>query len=166
MDNGTIAIIISVFSAAVAATSLGWNIYRDIVLKAKVQMSLSIRKIVQEGAPPSPNFINIRATNHGPGIVNLSSVSLMQSAIWRLLFRRKKYAFLVHDYKNPYSGNLPKKLEVGENLDLFFDYDADCFLSGEFTHLGINDSFGRTHWAPRKSMRELRKKWLNEFGKT
>jgi hypothetical protein len=164
METGTIAIMISVFSTAVAATSLGWNIYRDIILKARVHVNLAIKNIIQEGAPASPDYIGIHATNHGPGTISLSTISLMQSSIWRRVLRRRKFAFLMHDYENPYSAKLPRKLEVGESMDLFFNYDADCFLREAFTHLGLNDSFGRTHWVPRKSMRRLRQKWLTEFG--
>ena len=35
MDNALIALCISIFSVLVASLSLGWNVYRDVILKPK-----------------------------------------------------------------------------------------------------------------------------------
>ena len=145
VDNANFALVISIISVALSMLSLGWNIYRDVVLKARVAVSFALKNIIQANAGPSPTYIGIRATNHGPGSVNLSSISLVQTSFWKTLFRKKKYAVLHHDHRNPFSGQLPCKLEVGETVDFFVDYDSDCFLKNDFTKLGIGDSFRRTH---------------------
>jgi len=164
VDKATIAIFVSVASAIVAAISFGWNVYRDVLLKARVKVTFGVRRVVQEGAPPSPEYIDIHATNHGPGVVRLTTIVLLESSILKKLMRKEQYAFLIHDYKNRYTGHLPSQLEVGEGVDLFVDYDRDCFLNQSLTSLGNNDSFGRTHWAPRRYMKQMRKKWLADFG--
>jgi hypothetical protein len=64
-----IALLISIFSVLVAAFSLGWNIYRDIILKAKVDVSFAVVTIIHDTMPERPQFLNIKATNFGPGPV-------------------------------------------------------------------------------------------------
>ena len=163
MSTAELAIIISIFSVVVAAISLGWNIYRDVVLKPKVIVTFAVKNIVGTGMKPSPDFVGISATNHGPGAVVLNSVVLKQSSFWKQITKKHKYGVLMIDYENPYSSKMPRKLEVGESIDLFVDYDEKCFLKEPFTQLGISDSFGRTNWAPKKTMKELRNNWKSKF---
>lgn len=163
MDTSELAILTSIFSIIFAAISLGWNIYRDVVLKPKVVVDFSVKRIISIGVGPSPDYICISATNHGPGPVNLMTILLRGSSLWKRITKTQNFAVLLHDYKNPHSDKMPRKLEVGESLNWFVDYDKDCFLKDEFTRLGISDSFGRTNWAPRKRMSKLRNNWSNKF---
>ena len=129
METAELAIIISVGSAAIAAISLGWNIYRDVILKPRAAVSVSKQNIIYPGSVPSSNYICIRATN-------------------------------VH------SSKLPAKVDVGETINLFVNYDKDCFLKGDYSKIGISDSFGKTHWAPKKQLSQLRKQWFSKFSKS
>ncbi len=164
MDSGSIAILISIASACIAAFSLGWNIYRDVILKARLKVTFSIKNIYMKGAPPGPDYIGISATNHGPGPVILNTIALRDSSLTKKLRKKERFAALNHDYENPLSSKLPLKLEMGETADYFVNFDEECFAQNEFTQLGITDSFGRTHWAPKKSMSHLRKRYSKEFG--
>ena len=164
MDKSSIAILISFISVVFAATSLGWNIYRDVLLRPRVRLFVDKKVIVQQGTPPSPPYIGFWATNHGPGTVRLLSVMLLKTSLWRRLLRRQKMAILTLDHLNPYTGHLPTKLDVGESVDLFVNYDKDCFLQHDFNKVGITDTFGNSHWAPLKSIKRLRSKWLDEIG--
>lgn len=164
METAQIAIIISIFSVVVAAFSLGWNIYRDVILQPKVVVTFAIKTIVGEGRAPSPDYVGISAVNHGPGPAVLNTVVLKQSSLWRRVLRKEKFAVLMHDWTNPYSSKLPRRLEVGEGLDLFGPYDEDCFLKESFTHLGLSDSFGRSNWAKTRAMKHNRKTWEKRFG--
>jgi hypothetical protein len=128
MTTAEIALIISIFSATIAGLSLGWNIYRDVVLKAKMKIGCGVRTIIQYGNPARTEYVIITATNHGPGSVNLSMVQMKDSSWWRWLFRKEKYAAVIHDFKNPLSGQLPHRLEVGAKIDLLFHYNTDCML--------------------------------------
>ncbi len=47
IDLGAVAIFISVFSILIAAFSLGWNIYRDVILKPKVKVAFGIRTFIE-----------------------------------------------------------------------------------------------------------------------
>jgi hypothetical protein len=51
VDTAQWALLISLMSAAIAGCSLGWNIYRDVVLKARVRVTVQVMNIIQEGAP-------------------------------------------------------------------------------------------------------------------
>lgn len=90
-------------------------------------------------------------------------VQMKDSSWWRWLLRKEKYAVVIHDYTNPLSGQLPYKLEVGAKFDLLFPYDAKCMLKNGWSHIGISDYFGRTHWAKSKQVKEAINKWKKDF---
>lgn len=163
MTTSEIAIVISVASVSIAGFSLGWNIYRDVILKAKVVIDFSIGQLFQPDSSHQSDYINISAVNHGPGLVKLSTVKMKDSSWWRWLLRKEKYGFVIHDYRNPLSGQLPHKLEVGENFQLLFPYEEDCFLKNGWSHVGITDYFGRTHWAQSKQIKKAIKQWNEDF---
>ncbi len=165
MTTAETALSISIFSVAIAALSLGWNIYRDVILKAKIKIGFGVRTIIQHGNPERPEYVNITATNHGPGAVNLSMVQMKNSSWWRLLLRKEQHAVVIHDYTNPLSGQLPHKLEVGEKFDLLFPYDSECMLKSGWSHIGISDYFGRTHWAKSKQVKEALNQWKEDYSK-
>lgn len=155
--------IISTFALILAGLSILWNVYRDILLKPKLKVNIQISQLIQPGNSRSPTFIDITATNHGPGSIICESIWMKKRSFWRWLFRKKKVAFILHDYTNPLSGKLPKKLEVGEKIMLLFPHKEKMFLAYKPTHVGIMDSFGRMHWASKKSLKEAEKSYLKDF---
>lgn len=163
MITAELAILISIFSVAVSSLSLGWNIYRDIVLKAKVRVSFGICSIAQQGVKPSPTVISIVATNHGPGPVKLNIVSMKDSSFIKKLLRKEKFGVVLHDWTNPLSGQLPHKLEVGEEFRLLFPYDEECMLKQGWLYIGISDTYDRVHWASKKQVKNAIDKWKKDF---
>ncbi len=163
MNNSDVAIYISIFSVLVAAFSLGWNIYRDVILKPRVRVDFGVRTLIQHANPDKPQYVILSATNHGPGIVNLSMVQMKDTSLLKWLFRKQQYAVVIHDYTNPLSGQLPHKLDVGKGIDLLFTYDKECMLKNGWSHVGISDSFGRVHWAKSKQVKKAIKKWKEDF---
>lgn len=164
MATDQLALIVSVVSALIASLALGWNIYRDVVLKPKVVVSFSIVLIVHETLPHRPQYMNIRATNFGPGAVTLSSIVARNAPLWRRILRKVEYAFITPDYTNALSARLPAKLETGDKVELLLPYDAECLLSKTLTHVGLTDFYGRSHWAPRNDMKKAHKEWRKDFG--
>ena len=163
MAHDQIALIVSIGSAAVASMALGWNIYRDIVLKAKVVVSFSVIFILHEALPERPQYLDITATNFGPGAVSLSTIVAANRPLWRRLLRKVRYAMVNPDYSNPLSGRLPTKIETGDKIVLLLPYDDQCLLGHKFTHVGLTDFFGRTHWAPASDLKKARANWLKDF---
>jgi hypothetical protein len=47
MSLALIALLISGLSVAVASLSLGWNIYRDVLVKPRVNVRMGIRQVVE-----------------------------------------------------------------------------------------------------------------------
>ena len=69
----------------------------------------------------------------------------------------------MYDYTNPYSSKLPCELDVGEKRVWPLPFDKDCLLSEAFTHIGICDTFGRIHWAPKKDVAKARKEYREKY---
>ncbi len=72
--------------------------------------------------------------------------------------------FLIHDYKNPLSGQLPVTLDIGERVDLIHPFEKDCVFLHRPTRVGLRDNFGRDHWAPRKLLRRAQACYDRTFG--
>lgn len=166
METEVIALLLSVFSISVAALALGWNIYRDVILKPKLKVDFGIKKIVHQTFTEPLTKLIITATNFGPGRIKCSMIQFMNAPLWRRLLRKTEYAVILSDSENPMSRKLPATLEVGDQIDLILPYDKDCFLSSPCTHIGVSDFFRRVHWAPTKQVKKAREQYLKEFGKT
>ena len=158
------AVLVSILSIVIATFALGWNIYRDIVLKPRLKVRFSISFILH-GSYESPNKLSISATNFGPGKVKCIGIRMKVAPLWRKILRKCKYAIISPDYNDPYSTKLPCELDVGDTCDLFLPFDKNCLLAEPCTHIGINDTFGRIHWAPKKDILNAREKYKKEFGK-
>ncbi|MFH0772572.1 MAG: hypothetical protein V1933_08140 [Candidatus Omnitrophota bacterium] len=163
MENNVIALTVSIISLFLAALSLGWNIYRDIVLKPRVKISFGVRTLVHPSIEGRPEYLVISATNFGPGNINLSMIQMKYSGFWLWLFRKSQYAVIIHDYKNPLSAQLPNNVKVGNKIDLLLPYNQECFLSAPCTHIGLSDYYGRIHWAPKKDIKQAKKKYKKDF---
>lgn len=92
-------------------------------------------------------------------------IQMKNSSWWKKVLRKEEFAVVIHDYENPLSEQLPRKLEVGEKIDLLLPYNGECLLHKGWSHVGISDYFGRTHWARRKDVTEANKKWQKDFAK-
>lgn len=167
MSTAEIAIAISLLSVFCAALSLGWNIYRDVVLKPKVKVDFE----VVNHAYPNPfgkqegmgEFIRIFATNHGPGVVIINSIYVMDTSLWKKVCGKAQRWLVDYRIISSESKRLPKRLEFGEDIMLLLLYDEECFLSRENAHIGVGDTFGRVHWAEWRSVVNARRKWLRDF---
>ncbi len=153
--------VIALLALAVSGFSIFWNIYRDILLKARMKVRVQVSEMIQSGSTQRNSFIDITATNHGPGAITCESIHARRRALFRWL--KPRYLFIVPDYTNPLSTQLPKKLEVGEKITLFLPYKEKAILARKPTHLGIRDSFGRVHWADSNSLEEAIKTYLKDF---
>ena len=151
--------VIAVLALMVSGASILWNIYRDILLKPKLKVRIQVSKIIQYGQKQKGPFIDITATNHGPGVITCESIFARK----RALFRRVKHWYIISDDTNPLSAQLPKRLEVGEKLTLFLPYNEKTILAIRPTHVGIKDSFGSLHWADKSSLKEAIDNFIKDF---
>jgi len=156
---------ISLLALCISVLALGWNIYRDVVLKPRLKTRFSLSTIHHSTLPQPFETLVLSATNFGPGAIKCSMIYLKVAPLWRRLLRLTRLAVLFHDYENPLSGKLPTSLEVGEGVSLLISWREDCFLGEGYTHIGLCDSFGRVHWAPPKHVRKAREAYQKRFGK-
>lgn len=153
-------IIISILSFLVAAFSLGWNVYRDVLLKPKLRVTFLLADLVSVGLGKAEQKIILSAVNLGPGILNLQMIHTKTSSFWRILLRMVEPGLITYD--NPPGGShLPCKLDVGDTATFLFDYDAP-FIQDRFSHIGIRDSFGKLHWAARHDVRRAKRFYNKE----
>ena len=162
METADLAILISSCSAVVAAISLGWNVYRDVVLKPKVVVKFYVGRIFVAGYDNLPTYLILEATNHGPGNINLSMIRMKDSSIWKTLTKSTVHGAAFPDVEL-FGSKLPEKLEVGDKKQMLFEYNEACLLKSKMNHIGIGDSFGRMHWAPKKDMAIAQKKYNKDF---
>lgn len=158
-----IPIIISILSLSVAAFSLGWNVYRDVILKPKLKVTFMLASIVTVGIG-SEDRIMLSAVNMGPGALTLQMIHTKTSSWWRILLRMVRHGVVTYNSRADGSP-LPVKLDVGDTADFPFDYGAP-FITDKFTSIGIRDSFGRMHWAGRNEVKKAKRLYKTEQSKT
>jgi hypothetical protein len=162
MNHSTLPILISVFSLLLAAFSLGWNIYRDVVMKAKLRLNIICGEVHHPTFKNPEERISVSVTNHGPGKSRACMLVLRKVSWWRKVFRKIKTAILLHDFEDPLSGNLPQDLEVGDKVDLTFRFLENLFIKEDWNQIGITDPFGSTHWCKKKDYLQAKKSFLDQ----
>ena len=164
MERESVAILISVISGLISVFALGWNVYRDVVLKARVRTSFQVVHLVVPGQSGSPQqYLDVSAVNFGPGPVTCSIVIVKISSLWKRLCRDVTHAVVLNPVER-LSAKLPKTIGIGERITLLFPYEKDCVLSRAPTHVGIQDTFGRTHWAPKRDTKRAIDLYVKDFG--
>ncbi|QYY36595.1 hypothetical protein [Ruficoccus sp. ZRK36] len=159
-DNST-AIWISILSIVIAAFSVGWNVYRDVILKPKLVLNVTVSDITNTQKPEySAERIVITATNHGPGKTKACLLWLRHSSVYKRLYYRIRnkpgYGLLNPQFEDPLSSTLPISLDVGEKANFTFYRNSETFLDSQFDQVGIKDPFGRMHWCKRKQFKKAR----------
>lgn len=148
--------------AIIALFGLAWKIYKDLVLKPRIKVRFRVMTLVSPMSQETPTKLFISAINFGPGKIRLNGPFWLKK---KKFLRKTKHAVLIHNYIDPLSARFPCELEVGEEKEFFLQFDKNCFLKEQYTHIGVKDSFGRIHWAPKKHFKEVKKtykKWFEE----
>ncbi len=151
MDKATLAIIISSISAAIAGLSLGWNIYRDVILKPRLKVNFEVRTLFTPRINTLSKFISISAANLGTRSTTIQNIR----AKW------KTELIMVTNL----SLEIPKRLEASEKVQFQLPYNTGyCeFLLGDCRGVGLEDAFGKIHWVKRKDFEKVREKWQEDL---
>ncbi len=102
-----------------AGVALGWNIYRDVILKARVRVSFAIVKFFSHGDETiqlGESQLRIAVTNHGPGPVKIEMISGQIAPLLRRLTRRPEHFVILRDQTNPLNPRLNRPGFIGELL--------------------------------------------------
>lgn len=104
MNAAYVAIGISFCSLLIAALSLGWNIYRDVIRKPHLRVSIMNGVLAQINTGQKDRRVVITITNHGPGKTTAHILHLRKSNLWLWLTRRRRAAMLMLITAIPCSG--------------------------------------------------------------
>ena len=148
----------------IATFSLGWNIYKDVILKPKIKVSFKVISFVHDSPKGEAPVIHLKAVNMGPGQITTCMPTSKSTSLRKKITRKTQYWNISPDFSHPLSSKLPHRLEMAESTNLFFPYKEDCFLKNKFTHIGIYDSFSKYHWAAKEDLEAAQKQYRNDFG--
>ena len=157
------ALAISLLALIVSFANLWWNMYRELALRGRLRVDFGVKEIIQAGCRQAVTRVVVSATNWGPGVVTVSMIAYKEASLWRRLLRRVKIGVIIWDYTDALSSRLPQKLEVGDTVNLTLKYGPEFKLNPGVTHVGLNDSFGRSHWAPICDIRRFRRDYQENF---
>ena len=111
------SLILSILSLVIAAFALGWNVYRDVVLKARCKVSISLVDLIEPGIGDRGSFVDISGINFGPGPLQVEAIVAKQSCLWDRLLKKEKFFFIIPPYPNGINREtLPKKIAEGDML--------------------------------------------------
>lgn len=155
---------LSIIAIAISMFTLGWTVYRD-VRRPKFKISISISRIVAQGASASDRFVSLNALNLGPIPNKVNMPYATKSWIRRKILRDSwPHAVIVPDYSHPATSNEQQRmsrLEIGDSITFAFPLNEESFLSNsEYTRVGVTDGFGRAHFAPRSQLKKLRRQFM------
>jgi hypothetical protein len=75
-----------------------------------------------------------------------------------------QYLLPLHDYPfrkdhtiGPFSGGLPKTVEVGQMFSVYFIPDHEGLARDDYDRIGFSDTFGKYHWASKRDVLRARK---------
>lgn len=159
MELARIAIYISALSLLVGAVALGWNIYRDVILKAKLKVRLGVVEVIATGMGSQGTYVSIAGTNFGPGEIIVEKVWGTTVPRLKRLFGDRSGFIVI----NPTHGELPARLAVGESVTLLFQHQEESFLAKRLARVGLVDSFGRQHSAPRRDMKHSMERYQEDY---
>ena len=160
MSLALLALLISGLSVAIAALSLGWNIYRDVIAKPRINIRMGVRQIVEDAQSDNGCVVWVRCVNLGPGKVTLE-VLVVRNGLLRRWGNRKGRFGIVKFVTSAIPGGLtlPLTLDAGEYADLFLPFNRESFFGSAYTMLGIKDFHGRIHWVPSKEFQDAKQQW-------
>ena len=99
-------------------------------------------------------------TNQGPGKINIDFIILKKrwAHLKMRLNKEGAYSLIISKEENPLSDPLPTTLNVGERRKYCFPKGKYDWLK-EYHKIGMLDSFGRFHWAPRTDYKRVIKQY-------
>jgi len=157
-----IVAITAIISIAISAGTLGWTVYRDAIQKPKFRVSAAFTSFVVHGMDPDGPYIVIEALNLGPIPNRLGLVWLRPSWFSRKV-RGKTSANVMADHSHFATTQAGSRIEVGDKGVFVIPITDDCFLNHDFAEVGVSDGFGRIHWAPKRDMNKLKRRYYEKY---
>ena len=155
-----LSLAISAFAFLVSGFSLGWNIYRDVILRARVRVSFELSQFLYASGPKDKHRLWLSAMNIGPGEVIIEmAVVRTQSALLAWFKKEESAKLMIHEHECEIDSKLPAKMPVAKKIFLSFPVGEKCILDQNPLRIGVRDSFGRNHWASVKDLKKAHRKY-------
>lgn len=173
MTTADWALGISLFSFLVSLAGFVWNVWSKFIYpRAKVRAYISVMLIFSGDGSPAGKTIKLSATNYGPTDITLHGhqAKRRQGFLW---FRRNRKLAFINPIPHPLSATatgwvapgFPKKLAVGESVNVYFSADAPkAWVEKDLYYFGFSDTFGRLHWCSPANARKFRADVVEDFG--
>jgi hypothetical protein len=148
--NEILTLCISSFSALVSMFALGWNVYRDVVIKAKIVVSIRTAYATDVGRW----YVSVNAVNIGPSDVRLSAIQVrsISGGVWP--FRRYKILTLIPSKELEIEGHIPVTLKQAQTYSFLYDVIVNRADAERIVNMGFRDSYGRSFWGKRRDYRD------------
>lgn len=144
-------VLLSTVAIILSSIAIGWNIYRDLTDKGRLQVSCYLSKMVVPGVGIDPKEYLVWS------IVNNGRQPILLTTIGGLC--RNKEAFLL---PNP-TCQLPIMLRPGEFvLEYQEASEFGKLIDSDLVALTAIDSLNRTYKSPRKQIRKIKKDFAAE----
>lgn len=157
--------ILSWLSLVLASIALGWNIYRDIIIKPRCKVTLDVVRVVSPGVMEDEPLhkVCMMITNFGPGKANVRCIAGGEVGMLRRWFGKARNFLVNHPHNDPLSTNLPAIIDVGEEIQIVFPYTDHSFLKADVAELYAIDTFGRKHRVNKKQIQKACARWKQDF---
>lgn len=156
------ALYVSILAFCVGAFSLGWNIYRDVVLKPRLRSRINVMNPLEDGKLGDPLII-VSGTNHGPGIITCTGIVFQFGSFWERLVRRPSTGIVNLTNGKNVGDDLPRKLDRSEEVTVVLPLTKDCLLSKRPFRVGFYDSFAKNHWVDKLSLKRAVERYDETF---
>jgi hypothetical protein len=145
---------LSILAFCVSLFSLGWNVYRDVILKPRFRVGFAIAKYwlrsrrSERSKVLPPDFeltadFELKVVNLGPG------TAVVEAAVIKT-----RHATLTWQ-----SAHIDK-IEIKAGQRTILQIPRDSLLEDtKPLRIGIQDVFGRIHWAPRKNLENAQREY-------
>jgi hypothetical protein len=154
-----LTITISTLALALSFVSLGWNIYRDILLKPRLRVRFGVSQLLLPDNSITAPFLKLSVVNLGPGEARVVAARARTRPFFLDWFDKERLSTVIHDYTDPFCAKLPAKIAVGETAEITFPIAKNCLLDTKLSRIGVEDSFGRVYWAPRKDLKTAKSRY-------
>lgn len=164
MTTADWALLISLLSFVVSLASFIWNIWSKYIYP-KSQVKVRFNMMIVIGGYDHRKMLCLTATNFGPTDTQITGVICRERLPRKFpYFRRNwQYGFLnsferpeIPIVPGPHSGGLPKKLAVGDKVDVYLTPLHEALRDKQIIDVGFIDIFGRKLWAAKSDVRKVR----------
>lgn len=104
-----LTITISTLALALSFVSLGWNIYRDIILKPRLRVRFGVSQFLFPDNSVTPHFLKLSVVNLGPGDARVVAARARTRPFFLGWFDKERLSTVIHNYNDPFSPNYPQK---------------------------------------------------------